>query len=538
MYWTAITLGKCDMVVLTGQAGSSTSPFSWQTTGSTTSSMSLDRFEGTRGIKTYSGSTYHTESFLNRLGFKSGEQRGWAYANFYTAERYITSVYYESDESLVYSARSRSWTWVSRSNLGYTWTDADGMTYDYTDILVPTSTTQTNTFSNYYEYQWQTWTIDTTTRTVRTVPGITTTLAPNFSTTTYNLTTAILTRTSSTTTKAQGVIVTTGSSFYADDVLLWVNDGTPSSSASIEFELATAPNGESSFTAPWMYTTAEETNTETTTTRRAKEGISDTTEITITLADSYAFKPRTVQNPTARPYSSSSATVEIYNFAGSTRRETYSFKSGETKVEYTGISYSNSGEYGNSDILGYANLTPNGWVIPSPGFHTAAPRDGVEESKPFATGLARPGVRLYVPLVAPTPVSGGTAAFTFSAANAPYFSISPDKYVITDSAGETSTGQVQLSGILNSESRVLVEGGSTMGGNPWSLWVPRGTLVKFANSTSESSTFTAWQEITQQGSEATSVKFFAFTQFGAVYPAGESKFSTLNFFPKYNYEEF
>ena len=208
--------------------------------------------------------------------------------------------------------------------------------------------------------------------------------------------------------------------------------------------------------------------------------------------------------------------------------------------------------------------TRSGWVIPDQGFHTRSPAKTLQNTFNFFTsGQARPGVTLYPPLGAATPVYptmyqkwkiagrsplvelvpylsdiGSTVAFTQSITQAPGFSVSPNVFKISSiGASVANISTVTPQGAAS----FYADGASYIGGYAdgmpvtWTLVVGSpGVIVEYCGEGAPTySTFSKFTTSTYAGSEGSFISFIP--QPAAVYNYGSPVVATT---PRYNYDEF
>lgn len=270
--------------------------------------------------------------------------------------------------------------------------------------------------------------------------------------------------------------------------------------------------------------------------------------------------------------SSSQNTDWSGDFSSSSSRQdeygSYAGASGRTIDELRYDSYTVApNDYYEADGMGYGYYpfgnyayvvatTKTGWVIPDQGFHTRAPASKVRDSFTFlSVGQARPGVNLYPPLGAATPIyptvvktffagppplmrqragessaASMTVAFTQSVNQAPGFSVSPNVFQISRSgatSAETSTVQVQ------GQAGAYGAGFSYIGGYndmpvTWTLVVAGPGVIVTYNTTSRTKLFTAPTSTTYSGSEGSYI----------LYVPNLIGYQQVFSIPRYNHDEF
>jgi hypothetical protein len=216
--------------------------------------------------------------------------------------------------------------------------------------------------------------------------------------------------------------------------------------------------------------------------------------------------------------------------------------------------------YGSYPFGGFAYVvatTQTGWVIPDQGFHTRAPASTLAETFPFFNvGQARPGVNLYPPLGAATPIyptvvktlfagppplmrqeagessaASMTVAFTKSVNQAPGFSVSPNVFQISRSgatSAETSTVRVQgQAGSYGGVEFSYIGGYGSDMPVTWTLVVGGPGVIVTYNTTSGTKLFTAPTSTTYAGSEGSYI----------LYVPNLNRFERVFSIPLYNYDE-
>jgi hypothetical protein len=210
---------------------------------------------------------------------------------------------------------------------------------------------------------------------------------------------------------------------------------------------------------------------------------------------------------------------------------------------------------------GYAYVvatTQTGWVIPDQGFHTRAPASTLAETFPFFNvGQARPGVNLYPPLGAATPIyptvvktlfagppplmrqgaeefseATMTLAFTQSVDQPPGFSVSPSVFQISRieaTSAETSTVRVQgQAGSYGGGEFSYIGGYGSDMPVTWTLVVGGPGVIVTYNTTSGTKLFTAPTSTTYAGSEGSYI----------LYVPNLNGFERVFSIPLYHYDEF
>ena len=273
--------------------------------------------------------------------------------------------------------------------------------------------------------------------------------------------------------------------------------------------------------------------------------------------ETYGSQPDLYFGTATRPYQKSregGMTSRSYTFSG------FESSSGRTEIvaKYIGTSYpAFNGVY-------IVATTHSGWVVPDQGFHTRRPASTLQNTFNFFTvGQARPGVSLYPPLGAATPVYptmnqkwkiagrsplvqlapyssdiGSTVAFTGSIDQAPGFSVSPNVFQISRigaSVADTSavTPQGEESFYADSASYI----GGYAGDMPviWTLVVGSpGVIVEYCGDRAPTSRFfSKFTTSTYSGSEGSLICFIP--QPTMVYNS-DSPIVTVA--PRYHYDEF